>query len=277
MLARQQRNAGRRPAEVALLNAQKHVSFAVMAGKIPDAAAYLASIKEPSLVVGVPPGCEHLGPRWFAANSENGKEILAARGTKRVADAPQPMEAEEVVVAMAAEDPLVAAAAAPTAVTETVLRPLQASQDQASQDDEAVNRWVRFADEDPRTWRDRLGPEGARRWTGKEECPPWDLQRPCKYAVLLARCFSTRRDQAGKSRGESARAIRRWSAGAMGRRTRGSGAIYKAEREAYEECLALSRAEGHNEAPRRVAQGLQWQDDTRLRSAPRRRADRGGH
>ena len=81
--ARQQRNAGRRPAEVALLNAQKHVSFAVMAGKIPDAAAYLASIKEPSLVLGVAPGLEYLGPRYFDVRSEEGKEILAARGTKR--------------------------------------------------------------------------------------------------------------------------------------------------------------------------------------------------
>ena len=136
LLARQQRNAGRRPAEVALLNAQKYVSFATLAGKIPDAATYLASIKEPSLVLGVASGLENLGERYFDATSEEGKEILAALDAKRaVADAVQPMEAEEVVVAMEAEDPLVAAAAAPTAVTETVLRPLQASQDQASQDD----------------------------------------------------------------------------------------------------------------------------------------------
>ena len=250
LLARQQRNAGRRPAEVALLTAQKYVSFAALAGKIPDAAAYLASIKEPSLVLGVASGLENLGERYFDARSEEGKEILAALDAKRaVADAVQPMEAEEVVVAMAAEDPLVAAAAAPTAVTETVLRPLQASQDQASQDDEAVNRWVRFADEDPRTWRDRLGPEGARRWTGKEECPPWDLERPSKNTPYYWRGdfppgATTRREITwGKCKGDPVMEAAWRDAGKLRKAVH---EIYKEEHDAFEACLALSKAEGQN-------------------------------
>ena len=173
LLARQQRNAGRRPAEVALLNAQKHVSFAVMAGKIPDAAAYLASIKEPSLVVGVAPGLENLGERYFDARSKEGKEILAALDAKRaVADAVQSMEAEDVVAAVEPEDPLVAAAAAPTAITESVL-PSRPPQDQAPQVDEAV-ALVRLV-EHPTTWRDRH--RGRPRWTGEGEAHR-DLQSP---------------------------------------------------------------------------------------------------
>ena len=251
LLARQQRNAGRRPAEVALLNAQKYVSFATLAGKIPDAATYLASIKEPSLVLGVASGLENLGERYFDATSEEGKEILAALDAKRaVADAVQPMEAEEVVVAMEAEDPLVAAAAAPTAVTETVLRPLQASQDQASQDDKGPNRWVRLVEANPTTWRDRLGPEGARRWTGKEECPPWDfaeapLNNTSDYWLGALPPGATKRSEIklGKCKGDPVMEEAWRAAGKLRKAVR---AIYKAEREAYEACLALWKAEGHN-------------------------------
>ena len=247
---RQRRGAGRKSAAAALELAQKHVPFHKLVKAIPDTNKYLASILEPPLVVGVAPGCEHLGPRWFDANSENGKEILAARGTKReVADAVQPMEAEGVVVAMETEDPLVAAAAAPTAVTETVLRPSQASQDQASQDDEAVDRWVRLVAEDPRTWRDRLGPEGARRWTGKEECPPWDLERPPTDTRHYWRgafppgATARREITSGKCKGDPVMEEAWRDAGKL---RKAAQEIYKAEHDAFEACLALSKAEGHN-------------------------------
>jgi len=263
LLARQQRNAGRRPAEVALLTAQKYVSFATLAGKIPDAAAYLASIKEPSLVLGVAPGLEYLGPRYFDVRSEEGKEILAALDAKRaVADAVQPMEAEDIVAAVEPGDSLAAAAPAPAAVTETVLaaaapapavvtetvlRPSQASQDD---DDEAVNRWRRLVDEHPTTWRDRLGPEGARRWTGEEECPPWDLAKPPRatnryWCGALPPGVTKRHDISFANHCKGHPALEEAWRDAV-KLSKAAKETCEAERKAYEECLALSRANGQN-------------------------------
>lgn len=171
LLARQQRHAGRRPAQVALLTAQKYVSFAKLAGKIPDAAAYLASIKEPSLVLGVASGREHLGERYFDARSEEAKEILAALDAKRaVADAVQPMEAaEEVVAAVEAKGSLVAATASNVKVTDENRQSMAGVAARIDNHEDALDRWEEMVDLNVRTWRNRL--DGG--WTGEEECPPW--------------------------------------------------------------------------------------------------------
>ena len=53
---RKKRGAGHKSAAAALELAQKHVPFFDLVKAIPDTNKYLASIEEPSLVVGVAPG-----------------------------------------------------------------------------------------------------------------------------------------------------------------------------------------------------------------------------
>ena len=255
LLARQQRHAGRRPAQVALLTAQKYVSFATLAGKIPDAATYLASIKEPSLVLGVASGLENLGERYFDATSEEGKEILAALDAKRaVADAVQPMEAEEVVVAMEAEGSLVAATASNVEVTDANRRSMAGVAARIANNEASLDRWEEMVDLNVRTWRNRLGPEGARRWTGDEPCPPWTFASENNKGPPLG---EVRRYWRGPfPPGVTMRSDISWAkcegipameeAYRRAQKYKEARAIYDAEYKAFEECLRLSRLKGHN-------------------------------
>ena len=252
---RKKRGAGHKSAAAALELAQKHVPFFDLVKAIPDTNKYLASIEEPSLVVGVAPGRENLGERWFDARSDVGKVILAARGTKReVTDAPQPMEAEEVVVAMEAEDSLVAATASNVEVTDANRRSMAGVAARIANNEASLDRWEEMVDLNVRTWRNRLGPEGARRWTGDEPCPPWTFASENNKGPPLG---EVRRYWRGPfPPGVTMRSDISWAkcegipameeAYRRAQKYKEARAIYDAEYKAFEECLRLSRLKGHN-------------------------------
>ena len=96
-----------------------------------------------------------------------------------------------------------------------------------------------------------MGPEGARRWTGEEECPPWDfaetpLVHTKEYWIgALPPGVNKRYDirWANHCKGNPAMEAKWLDA----RKLRNAvHEIYKAEHDAYESCLALSKANGHN-------------------------------
>ncbi len=236
--------------------------------KIPDIAKYRASIRIPETVKGDVGGVEQPEPRYVQRDSPQGQAIVAARLKRDREASVRAMETEPVTEAAAPVQaeaaPVVVAAPAPAATVEVteplhrlphVARCLELAQLER-------NFWIALVETNLTRWQDM-----AADWDGSKACPPFDIvsprsskpQRgaPAFYQGAIpdgvdpVRGLRLKHCTTDKMKAD-------WAvAGAFSLLARN---LYKAEHDAYERMLQLSKKNNFNGGTRGRGERVRYGD-----------------
>ncbi len=240
--------------------------------KIPDVDAYAASIDIPETVEGPVGGCEQPEPRYVQRNSPQGQAIVAAQ-LKREREAELlAMETEGTASVQPEAAPVVVAAAAPApAASVEVTEPLHSLPQVARRLELArLERafWKALVESDLKRWQDMKND-----WDGSKACPPFDIVSPRSGQPSRSTLAFYEGDLPegwdGPTSPEDGKQMAwghcvtdamkaDWSvAAAFSRLAR---KLYKAEHEAYERMLQLSKANGFNGGTRGREERVRYGD-----------------